>query len=71
MGKQIARAVFSTNISSRYIEHPQVTKTVEMLLPGYSPSSKRQISSALLEQIYKKYTKNISIKLSSNVFSIG
>lgn len=54
LDKQTARAIFATNTSFQYIEHLQVKKAVEILRPGYSPSSNWQISSALLEQINKE-----------------
>ena len=52
--KQIAKAIFATNSSFRCIENSQVKKAIHLLRPGYTPPSRKTISTSLLDEIYEE-----------------
>lgn len=49
---QIARFIYATNSAFRHVEHAEFIKMIQLLRPGYSPPSRRQIGNELLEEIY-------------------
>lgn len=63
LDKQIAKAIFATNSSFRCVENPEVKKAIQMLRPGYSPPSRKVLSSTLLEEIYTEERKKCFDKL--------
>ena len=49
---QVATMMYATNTPFNWIDHPQVKKVFSMLRPGYSPPSRHEVSTRLLDEIH-------------------
>ena len=54
MDKQVARFIFSENVSFRSVEGSEFVKMCQLLRPGYRPPDRKKIAGPLLETIYEE-----------------
>ena len=53
LDQQCARFLFATNSSFNQVEHPEFTKLVSMLRPGYTPRSRHDVGNKHLDQVHE------------------
>ena len=54
MDKQVARFIYSENVSFRSVEGSEFVKMCQILRPGYKPPDRRKLAGPLLETIYEE-----------------
>lgn len=54
LDEQIAKLFFSCNLAFNIADNLIFRETIEMLIPGYNPPNRKDISGPLLDQVYDK-----------------
>lgn len=68
---QLARFFFAANIAFHKIEHAELKKLFQMILPGYVPPSEKILGGRLLNQIYEEEQLKCTENLKDQVVNLS
>lgn len=71
LDEQVAKMVFATNSAFRIVDHPEFVKMIEMLRPGYTPPSRKEVGDKHLPQVYEKEVNKCADVLKGKTVCLG